>query len=199
MKKQFMIILILLASVQISYGQQGTSKKGQKSVRYSCRKPILHPKKPAIFITFLRKEVIKSNDRLEDSNLLFFKLNNNTCWPIVLDMSGVLDNRFGDARLYYLIENRNRDREPIGSLFCHVCSVNSIGSGRSIVFSVPLRYADREATMRVRYKFKWEDAAMIGDYESSNTMHTVAYSFIGLPETVLPKTLVPNDSVTTRP
>ncbi len=181
MKKQLVIILVICAFGLVSYSQN-------KTVSSTCRKPILQAGNPAVFVTFLRMETIRPRNQWDNPNNLFFKLTNNTCWPIYLDMSGVADSRYGDASLYYLIENRKTGQRQAGALDCHVCSINEIGSGKSIIFSLPRRDADRDARMRLRYEFKWERDEPHGDYESSNTMHTVSYSFYGLPDSVLPKT-----------
>lgn len=102
-------------------------------------------------------------------------------------MSGTDDKRYGEIRLYYLIEDKKTGQEQTGTLYCHVCSVNAIGMGKSITFSIPLRDTGPGARMRIRYEFKWEYDEMIGDFESSNTIHTVAYYFSGLPDSVLAK------------
>lgn len=187
MKKQISIILVICAFGLVSYGQNRSLGASGKTVISTCRKPILQAGKPAVFVTFLRMETIKPSDPSDDQNNLFFKLTNNTCWPIYLDMSGVADRRYGDASLYYLIEDKKSGRNLSGRLYCHVCSFNAIRSGKSMVFSMPLREATRESLMKVRYEFKWETDQIIGDYESSNTIHTVAYYFSGLPDSVLPK------------
>lgn len=188
MKKSLILVLVLLASVLISYGQQKTVKRGQAHVSVPCRKPLLQAKRPAVFLTFLRMQTIKSSDPSADPHNLFFKLTNNTCWSIVLHMSGVEDARWGDAGLFYVIANNETGEAQNGSRYCHVCSFNPMGSGRSLVFSVPFRHADRESSLNIQYEFKWESDEKIGLYESSNTFHTVAYDFSGLPESVLPKT-----------
>jgi hypothetical protein len=162
----------------------------QEAVRKcSTTKGLVDSTKPAVFITFLRRERIEPVDKNDDHENLFFKLINNSCWPIWLRMSGVSNKRYGDASLYYAIEDRNSGELLSGSLGCHVCSVNPINSGKHIVFSIPLREASRDTIMRLSYEFDWE-RNVFGDYENSNTLHTVSFYFNGLSESVLPKSLI---------
>ena len=185
MKRHFLIFLILCIFAIAASAQKRSSVAAQRRAKGCATKILVDPNKPMAFLTFVRRERIEPSDRTDDPNNLFFKLTNNTCWPIWLDMSGTSDERYGQASLYFSIEDKASGKRQSGSMYCHVCSNNPLGSGRSIIFSIPLRDADRGALMRLRFEFKWE--LMVGDYESSNSLHTVAYYFSGLPESVLPK------------
>lgn len=166
---------------------QGSSFKAgngvsQKKVCLNGAK-LVDADKPMVLLSFVRRATVKSNDGDGDSNRLFFKLTNNFCAAIWLDMSGEVKG-WGDASLYYLIEDRHSGQRVSGTLYCHVCSNNPLAPGQSITFSIPFREADRGAVMRVAYEFEFDRE---GSYESSNSLHTVAYYFTGLSESVLPK------------
>src|SRR6186997_1710630 len=108
----------------------------------------------AAFLTFIRRTQFQPS--ISESDRLFFRLTNNTCWPIWLDMSGTGEPRYGDIRLYYLIEDKGSGSKIAGKLYCHVCSTNPVGSGKSITFSIPYEQADRGALMRIRFEFEWD-------------------------------------------
>jgi hypothetical protein len=148
--------------------------------------------KPAVYLSFLRITRIESDDPSDDPNYLFFRLTNNSRWPIWLQMSGVSKKEYGEASLYYAIEDRKSGDVRIGSTQCHVCSVNPLKPGSSIVFSLPLKYASRDTRMRIAYSFDWER-----DNESeggSDSEHSVVFYFRHLPSSVLPTTALSNNS-----
>ena len=144
---------------------------------------LVNANKPAVFLTFLRLTNIKPDDPTDDPNYLFFRLTNNSRWPIWLQMSGVSKKEYGDASLYYAIEDKETSIVRIGSTQCHVCSVNPLRPGGSIVFSLPSGHASRDTRMRIEYSFAWErDNEMEG---GSYSEHSVVFYFSYLPSHVL--------------
>ncbi len=99
-------------------------------------------------------------------------------------MSGTEDERFGEAHLYAASQDVETGEILHGSTSCHVCSVNPLGPGKTITFSVPFEYARRRSVMRIAYDFNWERDA---GAQSSDVLHTVNFYFSGLPESILPK------------
>lgn len=148
---------------------------------YDTRK-LIDPKRSAAYLTFLRREAIRTGNVSADGDYLFFTFTNNSCWPVWLDMSGVADKRHGDASLYYAIENKESGEPISGRLHCHVCSTNPISPGKSLTFSIPYEEVSRKTRLRILYEFDWERNAF-----DSETENTVLYYFSNLPETVLPK------------
>lgn len=187
MKELFFTLLVLVCLAIVGYSQVRSSKPAgpSKDPISSCRKnsSLVDADRPMVFISFVRRETVQVGNKSGDSDRLFFKLTNNFCSPILLDMSGEVRG-WGDAILYYVIEDGHSGQRVSGRLRCHVCSGNSLFPGRSIVFSIPFRDADRGAVMRIAYEFEFD---RYGSYESSNSLHTVAYYFSGLSESVLPR------------
>lgn len=186
MKRLVFGFLFIFCLVIVSYSQARplvsvTSKNGKTP----CRKneKLVDADLPMVFLSFVRRETVKDEEQGEGSDRLFFKLTNNFCLPIWLDTSGA-PKGWGEASLYYAIEDKGSGRRVSGTLHCHHCSNNQLGPGKSITFSIPFRDADRGAVMRAAFEFEFD---RFGGYESSDTLHTVAYYFSGLPESVLPK------------
>ncbi len=147
--------------------------------------------KPAVFISFLRSGEIEPLETGVSNRYLWFRITNNSRWAIWLEMSGV-PKEYGDAGLFYTIENKDDGKLQIDSR-CHVCSVNPVGSGRSVVFSIPADYASQGARMRLEYSFAWErDNEMEG---GSYSRHSVLFYFSYLPKSVLPTTAQSNNGM----
>jgi hypothetical protein len=93
---------------------------------------------------------------------------------------------------HYPIENKEDGKIQIDSR-CHVCSVNPVGSGRSVIFSIPADYASQDTRMRIEYSFAWErDNEMEG---GSYSTHSVLFYFGYLPKSVLPTTAQSNNGM----
>ncbi len=147
--------------------------------------------KPAVYISFLRSGEVEPLETGVGNRYLWFRITNNSRWAIWLDMSGV-PKTYGDAGLYYTIENETDGKIQIDSR-CHACSVNPVGVGRSVVFSIPADYARQDARMRIEYSFAWErDNEMEG---GSYSTHSVLFYFSYLPKSVLPTTALSNNSM----
>jgi hypothetical protein len=142
--------------------------------------PLVDPSKPAVFISFLRTGKVEPIESGVGKDYLWFQITNNTRWAIWLDMSGV-PKEFGDAGLYYTIEDKEDNKIRIDSR-CHACSVNPLSRGRSLRFARPRGYADPDSRLRIEYSFQWEreSESMGGSYST----HSVEFYFSYLPKTV---------------
>lgn len=182
--KLLLTIVIACSFVTEAYAQRSKTRRSGALVVAS---------KPAVFLTFLRLTNIKPDDPANDPNYLFFRLTNNSRWPIWLQMSGVSKKEYGDASLYYAIEDKETGAVRIGSTQCHVCSVNPLRAGDSIVFSIPLGDAGRDARMRIEYSFAWERDNEIES--GSYSEHSVVFYFSYLPSSVFPTTALSNNGI----
>jgi hypothetical protein len=176
-------VVLMLATAASCFGQARKQKTAGLTSRIS--QPLIKSNKPPVFVTFLKQARVEPQKGLDDPNpnYLFFKLTNNTRWPIWLDMSGTPDDdiRYGDATLYTQIEDSSSGNRISGKLFCHVCSFNPLGAGRSMTFSVPIEDSVVNATMRIRYEFNWEQVST----PDSKNLHTVAFFFGDLPQSII--------------
>ena len=155
-----------------------TPAQGKKNLKAGT---LVNPNKPAVFITFLRLTDLEPLETGYGRKHFLLRITNNTRWAIWLEMGGV-PKEYGDAGLFYTIENKDKGEIQIDSR-CHVCSVNPVNPGRSIVFSVPADYASTDTRMRIGYSFAWErDNEVEG---GSYSEHSVAFYFSYLPQSVL--------------
>jgi hypothetical protein len=93
--------------------------------------------------------------RPSESNIgIWLRLHNNTKWSIILDMNGVPSEKYGDAALIY---DELSDRKITFERKCHVCSFNALGSGRSLLFSVPAEHLSKGLGIRIKFSYAWED------------------------------------------
>jgi hypothetical protein len=142
---------------------------------------LLDANKPGVYITFLRAGKIEPLQTGVSDKYLWFRITNNTRWAILLEMSGV-PKAYGDASLYFTIVESKGGKIRIDSR-CHVCTVNPVGPGRSLVFSIPSDYATRETFLLLNYSFAWER-----DNENeggSSSTHAVEFYFRHLPKSAL--------------
>jgi hypothetical protein len=148
--------------------------------------------KPVVFISYLRSADLEPLRTGYGRRHLLFRITNNSRWAIRLNMSGVPKAAYGDAGLFYTIENKEDGKIQIDSR-CHVCSVNPVGAGRSVVFSIPADYASRDARMRIEYSFAWErDNEIEG---GSYSRHSVLFYFSYLSNSVLPAAAQSNNGM----
>jgi len=86
--------------------------------------------------------------------------------------------------LYYAVDDPDNGKVLAGRTSCHVCSVNPLPPGRSILFPVALEDVTANARMRLEYPFAWERDSSVAD---SSSAHYVQYYFNRLPEPILPE------------
>ncbi len=184
--RKLQTLLLLLfgigALVSTNSAQSGQQRVFAKSPPggLKCRtiRPVLNSVKPIVFLTFVRETSIQNEQKAKD--YLVFRLTNNACVPIIIDMSGASPD-LGDASLYYNLTN-SRTGEILGdSKSCHVCSSNQLGPGRGITFAVPKDVISRDRDLSIEFEFTRE--VTLGNFPSW-TQHNVFFSLGNLPESV---------------
>ena len=167
------IAITFLFQTSWAGGQKRTQSRRSRGVA-----PLVDSAKPAVFISYLRTGEVEPLETGVGKNYLWFRITNNTRWPIWLKMSGV-PKEYGDAGLHYTIEDKKDGEIRIDSR-CHVCSVNPLDGGRSITFSIPGDYAGADSRIRIEYSLQWErDSETIG---GSYSTHSVEFYFSYLPK-----------------
>lgn len=162
--KLLLTLVVTFALVTVMFAQG----KGSRHAR-----ELINASKPVVFISFLRSGDIEPLETGVSRQYLWFRITNNSQWPIWLDMSGVPMKKYGDAGLYYTIEKSTGEIRIDAR--CHVCSVNPVGAGRSLVFSIPADHASRDTRMRIAYSFEWERDSEAEGGSYSN--HSVDFYF----------------------
>lgn len=146
MKSLLSVSIFLLISVGL-LSQQGMSTVLQKDVR-------IERSKPGVYIAFERVGQLKSPNAGDEKDRVWLRLHNNTRWPLILEMSAAPSVEYGDAGLFY---ESLSGAEVIFRIQCHVCTLNSLGSGKSLLFSIPGKELTKERMMRVKFSYGWED------------------------------------------
>jgi hypothetical protein len=114
--------------------------------------------KPTVYIEFERAGNREPLLARESNSGIWLRLHNNTKWSIVLDMHGVPSDDYGDASLIYDVLS---DRQVIIEDSCHACSFNSLGPGRSLLFSVPAEHLSAGRALRIKFSYSWEDSQKV--------------------------------------
>ncbi len=168
--KNFCTAIVIVCSLVIAAPAQRRKSRGADS--------LVAARKPAVYITFLRSTELEPLRTGYGRKHLQLRITNNTRWKIWLEMNDV-SGEYGDAGLFYTIEDKEDGRIKIDAR-CHVCSVNPVDAGRSIIFSIPAEYASSDTRMRVEYSFGWErDNETEG---GSDSTHSVLFDFSYLPK-----------------
>lgn len=145
--KGLVFLILILLSVVILHGQQRASADLKSDVRVNM-------KMPSVYITFERAGQLKSPEPGDDRERVWLRLNNNTKWSLLLEMSAAPSEEYGDAGLFY---DELAKGEVVFRNQCHVCSINSLGPGKSLLFSLPRTVLAEERGIRVRFSYGWED------------------------------------------
>ena len=141
--RRFLIIFILVLSVCAVVPAQRSSTFRVK----------LNKNKPSVYISLVRVGKPKSLSDDQSREFVWLRLNNNTRWAIGLDASGE-NNKESDVSLYYDIVSE--DDAVLEIRRCHVCSRIPLGSGKSLVFSIPKEDFAEKSYLKIRFSFDWQ-------------------------------------------
>jgi len=144
------LTLLLMLGLSLIVPAQTRSTRSSRSVRLS-------KKHPSVYITFVREAKIASVKTGEIQQTVWLRLHNNTRWPIWLDASGVPEE-YGDAALYFAVDNVVSGEKLFGSTRCHVCSSAPLSPGKSIIFSLPQEYLKNDQRIRIGFRYDWENS-----------------------------------------
>lgn len=140
-----LLTLIVCASgIFQVFGQNTKQKKNGNIYR-------LDKSMPSVYLTFEAKKVENIEDGSEKTFVLL-RFHNNTRWRIILDMRG--SEKPGEVSLFY--EILNKKDEILEDKICTVCSFNSLKSGKSLSFRIPLERFKDSTNMRISYNYEWE-------------------------------------------
>jgi hypothetical protein len=114
----------------------------------------LRKDKPTVYMEFVRQGHREPLANRESEKGIWLRLHNNIKSSIVLNMHGVPSPEYGDASLIYDVLSEG---ETLIGGSCHVCSVNSLRSGGSLLFSIPAEYLSKGRAVRVKFSYDWEE------------------------------------------
>lgn len=145
MIKVLLVLLTLLSVTVVSDAQRKHLCKGRASGFIKSKQPV--------YITFERagkREPLRTGESNEG---IWLRLHNKSNKAIILDMSGVPSEEYGDTSLYYDVLS---GKDVVIKNSCHVCSVNKVISGESLVFSLPREYLAAGHTLRISFSYARE-------------------------------------------
>lgn len=154
--RQILTIIILLLSFCVIVPAQ----------RRKAQSVLLDKTKPSVYLSFVRTAKLEPYYEGLSGETVWLRLHNNTRWAISLQASGVAEKEDGDASLYYDIVNENEIEITPNSYPCHVCSIIPLGSGKSLLFSIPREHLADERHIQIHFYFDWQDRDKNGEAES---------------------------------
>ena len=167
----FLILVSLEDKIPIVLSQEKSGRTEAKGFR-------IMKEKPTVYISFdhagKREPLLKG----ESDQGIWLRLHNNTRWAIRLQMNGV-PRQYGDANLFYEVLSEN---EVVVDMGCHVCSSNKLPPGKSILFSIPREYLNKDLAIRISFSYEWEE-----DERGSTSLEPQHYVYFY--SSALPKTL----------
>jgi hypothetical protein len=116
----------------------------------------LSTEQPPVYITSVRSGKAKSLATGESEERVWLRLSNNTRWAIWYEASDT-PKEYGDVAMNpYVVENAQGRKVETGGR-CHDCSVISLASGKSVIFSVPDADVSNGRSIRINFSYDWED------------------------------------------
>ena len=146
---ELFLILLLTVGMGVLAPAQTRRQRAPLSARLSKQHP-------SVYISFVRAAKIASVRTGKIEETVWLRLHNNTRWSIWLHASGVPEE-YGDAELYYAVEDAERDERLYGSTRCHACSIIPLHPGKSILFSLPREDVSADRRIRIEFSYDWED------------------------------------------
>ncbi len=161
MLKTITVLIITLIVAPFCFGQK------TKQSKYTVKKSV-----PSIYITLVGKGECLNFEN-EKESIIWMRFHNNTKFKIVLNAGGGIGE--SDVRLFYQI--LDEDSNILENKYCHVCSIIRLSSGNRVLFSVPAKYFENSDSMRISYKYEWEDMPF-----SNPEKEPVHYVYFGTPQ-----------------
>ncbi|MGH9941343.1 MAG: hypothetical protein ACRD9R_03170 [Pyrinomonadaceae bacterium] len=191
MKVVIIGFLVLVSLLPFGYIQSQNKKMRQAgSVR-------LVKDKPSVFITFERNGKRKPLEAGESDKGIWLRLHNNTRWGISFCGFGVSEE-YGEVGIYYDVEEvpfeksggsyslpseketldkKEKPELPTGYGSAHLCAVNRLPPGKSIMFSIPREHLAENLAIKVAFNYGWEESEdIISGLEPQHSVYFYATS-----------------------
>lgn len=115
----------------------------------------LEKSKPTIYIEHFNRRDLEMVHIAALEQYYWLRLYNNSRWGIRIDMSGGLDKKLGDVKVFYDVIQR--DETLVHRSQCKVCSTNILKPGKSLIFGVARGTLPGGASIRLGFSFEWEN------------------------------------------
>jgi hypothetical protein len=172
MKKLVLSLLVSLLCLSSVSGKQQSSQDRSRSI-------LIRKDRPSVYIEFERSGKAPPLFEREKEERIWLRLYNNTQWAINF-CSFSVKNQYGRAGIVYevkrsrtsfgmpkgssnqgaLPEERNQQesvRTPQGYSTADVCTPYSLGSGKSVTFSLPREHLGKNLYIEFEYWPEWEN------------------------------------------
>jgi hypothetical protein len=172
-RRSFLIALIGATVTATDTIAQNSLKK-----RRSLAKFRLNDSLPSVYLSVVKIGKTESLDSKEEETYIWFKVHNNTGWPIWMHTSGV-PKEYGDVYLYYVIEDYEKGERVIDNR-PHSSSYRLLQPGRNWIFVAPLSYFKDKCQIRIDFSFDWENKDDV--FAGREAEHSVCFLASQLPK-----------------
>ena len=110
---------------------------------------------PSVYIDFERAGILRSPGERVGEERVWLRLHNNTRWPIMIDMGDVPSKEYGEAEIFYDLLSGGQLIFPGQCI--DVCTLNKVGTGKSLEFSLPREDLADGRTIRISFSYSREN------------------------------------------
>lgn len=114
--------------------------------------------KPNVFVSFEREGKWNPVKKWESNRRVWLRFHNNSKWQIGTCMWDV-PKEYGDKDIVYNVERYKKggsDEIPLTSGQENSCPIMFIGSGKSVLFSVPIEQLSDGMAIKIQFRYEWE-------------------------------------------
>jgi hypothetical protein len=177
MSRQLVTFMIVGASVVAGEPAFQASPDREQDRASTIASPLLNSGDSSVYMEFRKVGKCPTMWRGENTDRIWLGLRNNTRWTLLVTANGVKDKCYGEASLFYRVEANGSVPEgpiPYGH-WLDVGSILEIEPGEALNFSVPKAHLDPGLSIRIDFRFKWEENTRYTRYSSY-------FSYWDLPE-----------------
>ncbi|HWQ56735.1 MAG TPA: hypothetical protein VN442_23820 [Bryobacteraceae bacterium] len=172
------LIVFVLLGVGVASGQPTFVQPRNREPKVDpAVHPLLDPDRSSVYMEFRKVGKCPPANRGDKNDRIWLALKNNTRWQISVLANGVESECYGDASIFYRVE-QNEFAMPDGPIphghWLDVASRVEIEPGDVLNFSVPKTHLDPGLSIRVDFEFTWEK-------NNRYTRHSSCFSYWDLP------------------
>jgi hypothetical protein len=165
------LVVFMLVEASLAAGQpafQADPHRAQNRVS-AVGSPLLNSDQSSVYMEFRRVGKCQALSQGENTDRIWLGLKNNTRWTVLVTANGVEDECYGEASPWYRVE-ANGSAVPEGPIpYGHwpdVGSILEIEPGEVLNFSVPKVHLDPGLSIRIDFRFYWEENTRYTRYSS---------------------------------
>lgn len=152
MKKSIAFLAIFICIVFSMPANAQTKEMSSKDVR-------LVKDRPNVYVNFEREAKRKPLKTGDSDKGVWLRFNNNSKWKVGVCMFDI-PKEYGDKELNYEVERYENvgesEETPKANDSEGSCPLVFIGSGKSVLFSVPREHLAEGLAIKVQFRYEWE-------------------------------------------